>query len=93
MNQVVDNVRNLTQYKAYEKGLELNIIYNEDEPIYYGDPLRIGQVLINLINNAVKFTSKGEVTLSIKNEDDNIVCFSVKDTGIGDRGRGSENPF
>ena len=54
---------------------------------YFGDPTRIEQILLNLVNNAVKFTKDGDVTLSVRyiaNEKDSYyIEFSVKDTGIG----------
>jgi CheY-like chemotaxis protein/anti-sigma regulatory factor (Ser/Thr protein kinase) len=55
--------------------------------ILIGDPLRLGQILINLTNNAVKFTDKGEIVVEIKLlervEDEAVLAFSVRDTGIG----------
>lgn len=92
-SQVVDVIK----FKAHEKQLEilLDIDYSIGRFVYI-DPVRIRQVLINLMGNAVKFTEKGEVSLSIKNvssfyELDEFgnkinyidLRFSVKDTGIG----------
>ncbi|MCD4657047.1 MAG: PAS domain S-box protein [Planctomycetes bacterium] len=74
--------------KAKEKGLEY-IVNIEDgvPPILFGDPLRLRQVVINLVSNAVKFTEKGEVKITVSKieEVDNevIIKFSVTDTGIG----------
>jgi len=82
MKNVIANLRNLVELKAYEKDLKFDINYDEEKTIYYGDPLRVGQVLINLVINAIKFTEKGEITVDIK-ECDNNLCFSIKDTGIG----------
>jgi PAS domain S-box-containing protein len=71
-----------------EKGLSFRVDFSPDIPSFVvGDPLRLRQILINLIGNALKFTDKGEVSLSsrlIKREANNIVLeFSVSDTGIG----------
>ena len=73
---------------SQEKGLELLISIAEDVPVcLVGDSLRLGQVLSNLISNAVKFTDEGEVIIGIKmlknGGSSALLQFSVKDTGIG----------
>ena len=73
---------------ASEKGLDLTYHIDENVPrVILGDPTRVRQILINLINNAVKFTETGGVTASVfgrKLENDNYeIHFSIKDTGIG----------
>ncbi len=83
MKDLISNVKNLTEIKAIEKGLEFNIHCHEENTIYHGDQLRIAQVLINLLNNAIKFTDKGSVDLYIESFSNNRVRFSIKDTGIG----------
>lgn len=88
LDEVLDHVATVTSGKAHAKGLEY-IIQCEPEvpPQIVGDPLRLGQVLINLINNAVKFTEAGEVYVScrmLEREDARIkLRFLVCDTGIG----------
>ncbi|BCN94384.1 hypothetical protein THMIRHAM_21690 [Thiomicrorhabdus immobilis] len=89
IKQVVDNVINLTQLKAEEKAILFKIEVEDAVPaLLKGDPLRIGQVLINLTNNAVKFSQSGdsvEVNISLKEQEDKqitLLC-SVRDTGIG----------
>lgn len=74
--------------KAGEKGLELIIdMDNSIPPMLSGDPVRINQILTNLLNNAIKFTAEGEIELSIeiikKFSDSLLLEFSVTDTGIG----------
>ena len=76
------------QYKALEKRIEFLISHSADVPPYLlGDPVRLGQVLMNLLGNAIKFTESGEVELSIdlvgQSQDNLQVCFTVRDTGIG----------
>lgn len=70
-----------------EKGISFNIDYPKDMPRWvFGDPTRLGQILNNLISNAIKFTDKGSVSLKInfeKKDKLNDFCFSVTDTGIG----------
>jgi signal transduction histidine kinase/DNA-binding response OmpR family regulator/HPt (histidine-containing phosphotransfer) domain-containing protein len=88
LERVLENVSNLISEKATAKGLEL--IFDIDPAVSVhpkGDPLRLGQILINFCNNAVKFTERGEIIVKarVQEEDENgqLVCFSVSDTGIG----------
>ncbi|MES9957260.1 MAG: PAS domain S-box protein [Sedimenticola sp.] len=88
LDKVLDNLSNLVGLKAEEKGLEFLFDIDPDIPLaLVGDPLRIGQVLVNLGSNAVKFTSQGEVVISCRSlgvVDDRVrLHFSVQDTGIG----------
>lgn len=74
--------------RAHEKGLEILCDIKNDVPMTLkGDPVRLGQILINLVGNAIKFTDKGEVVVTVEKERNTEmdVClrFSVKDTGIG----------
>jgi signal transduction histidine kinase/DNA-binding response OmpR family regulator/HPt (histidine-containing phosphotransfer) domain-containing protein len=88
LEKVLENVSNLISEKSTAKGLEL--IFDIDPTVSThpkGDPLRLGQILINFCNNAVKFTERGEIVVKarVQEEDENgqLVCFSVSDTGIG----------
>jgi PAS domain S-box-containing protein len=88
LEDVMDNLANLVGMKAEDKGLELLFNAAADVPTaLVGDPLRLGQILINLGNNAVKFTDKGEIVVGIETvaQDDEGVelHFWVKDSGIG----------
>jgi len=85
---MLNNVKQIIQPKADEKGLTFNMYFQTDMPAHYsGDPLRIGQILINLVMNAVKFTNNGSVSINLcaENQDDDIVLlhFSIVDSGIG----------
>ena len=83
LEDLVDSVINLIEFKANEKNIKIIVNYGEDvKKELFGDSLRISQILTNLIGNAVKFTSHGEIGIYIANND-NIVRFEVKDTGIG----------
>ena len=87
-NDVLVNLSNMITVKAHEKGLELVFAVDPEVPeLLRGDPLRLGQVLLNLCSNAVKFTEEGEIVVAVKpvevTEDDAFLHFSVKDTGIG----------
>ena len=84
MCEIEKNIENLAQMLAKSKGLNFTVLCpHSNEPIHYGDPLRLSQVLINLVNNAIKFTQKGTVSLIIELEKNDRIRFSVKDTGIG----------
>ncbi|MBI9036018.1 MAG: response regulator [Bacteroidales bacterium] len=78
----------LMKFKAHEKNIDLNLIFNEKVPKYLkGDPVRIKQIIINLVGNALKFTDQGRIDLivnMVKSYDQKIqLYFEVKDTGIG----------
>ncbi|VVB71029.1 Methanogenesis regulatory histidine kinase FilI [uncultured archaeon] len=78
----------LVAAKAAEKGLDLAYLVEENVPcMLFGDPTRLRQILVNLLGNAVKFTEKGQIVLSVSLEgaENGIVelQFAVKDTGIG----------
>lgn len=80
----IENVINLIESIAYEKNLKISLNYTSDiKEYYYGDSLRISQVLSNLLSNAVKFTPSGEISIYITKINDNRLRFEVKDTGIG----------
>ncbi|MGD8974700.1 MAG: response regulator [Desulfobacterales bacterium] len=88
LEDTLDNISTLVGIKTQEKGLEL--LFKTDPAVpraLIGDPLRLGQVLINLSNNAVKFTDSGEIVISTelvnKKNSQVTLKFSVRDTGIG----------
>lgn len=94
LEDVLGNLVDLATLKAQEKGLELLFDIATDVPTgLVGDSLRLGQVLNNLLSNAIKFTEQGEVTLTIRSENEQQgegdrqgtawLLFEVKDTGIG----------
>jgi PAS domain S-box-containing protein len=88
IDEVISSVTMITAQKAHEKGLEfLADVASTIPEQLRGDPLRLGQVLTNLVNNAVKFTEKGEIRLRIvlleQTGEKVQLKFSVEDTGIG----------
>lgn len=85
---VLNDISTLTDIKIEEKKLQLLFAMDPDLPSQLiGDPLRLNQILINLTNNAIKFTKEGEIIISGKiieqNEETIVIEFSVQDTGIG----------
>ena len=88
LDNVLDNLSSVVSQKAHDKNLEFLIAAPHDLPVnIVGDALRLGQVLINLVNNAVKFTDRGEVVVTVALEErisDRVkLKFSVRDSGIG----------
>ncbi len=88
LETVLDTVANLVSEKAAAKGLEFVLdVASDVPPVLRGDPLRLGQILINYANNAVKFTEHGEVVVHVatleKGEDSVLLRLAVRDTGIG----------
>ncbi len=82
--KVINNIISLHEFKAHEKNLELLVGYEENVgKKFYGDPLRLSQIITNLLSNAIKFTPKGEIALYIKKVATNKIRFTIKDTGIG----------
>ncbi len=88
LDAVLENVANLVGEKAGSKGLELVFELAPDLPrSLVGDPLRLGQILVNYCNNAVKFTEQGEIRVRVSLQEDSgnqvLLHFAVQDTGIG----------
>lgn len=89
LDDVISNLANLVGFKTEEKGLELIFDIDGDIPAaLLGDPLRLGQTLLNLGNNAVKFSDPGgEIVVSVKLREESdtqvVLHFAVRDTGIG----------
>jgi PAS domain S-box-containing protein len=95
---LLNDIRQTVAYKADEKGIKLKIWLDSDLPsVVIGDPVRLSQILINLIGNAIKFTNKGfvEVNVNVKAllADKVTIDFSVSDTGIGIAGDQLEHIF
>ncbi|AWJ94121.1 histidine kinase (plasmid) [Azospirillum baldaniorum] len=88
LDKVLGTLADLIAEKAAAKGLELIFDVAQNVPSdLIGDPLRIGQILVNYANNAVKFTERGEIAIIVRLEEETggelLVRFEVRDTGIG----------
>ena len=88
IDKVLSRISDLFSVMTEEKGLELSFEVSPSLPAcFMGDELRLGQILNNLVGNAVKFTHKGEIHVKVEpveiTEEDCIVSFDVRDTGIG----------
>jgi signal transduction histidine kinase len=88
VRRLVNDVMELFSGPAEAKGLKLIAVLPEMLlPEYEGDPVRIRQILTNLIGNAIKFTTRGQITLHITVDEDSVstttLCLQVQDTGIG----------
>jgi len=88
LSEILQRVVNVCTFKVHEKGLEFVVDIAKNVPkLLVGDPLRLQQIIINLANNAVKFTEKGAIHVEIeqigKNEFSSELKFSIHDTGIG----------
>lgn len=88
LNDVLRHLANVIGLKAQEKNLEVIFEINRDVPLHLvGDPLRLGQILLNLANNAIKFTKQGEIVIHVElihiKRYNAVIQFSVSDTGIG----------
>ena len=86
-HQLLNDLEDMLHLRAANKGLELIVMRNDDVSRYlYTDGVKLRQVLLNLLGNAIKFTHQGEVVLTINNENYNNQCrvnFSIRDTGVG----------
>ena len=88
LDEVLDNVSSLSAQRAYDKGLELLFDTAADVPqALVGDALRLGQILTNLVGNALKFTERGQIAVSVRcaarTGDKAQLRIEVRDTGIG----------
>ncbi|HIF9203413.1 TPA: ATP-binding protein [Photobacterium damselae] len=81
--QIINNLTDIMRYQAQEKQLLLTLVIDDTVPnCLLGDEDRIKQIFVNLINNAIKFTSRGSIILNTTWREDKLI-FQVKDTGIG----------
>jgi len=87
IRKIIEDIYHSFKYQARDKNLELSYFVSEDIFNCIGDPLRISQVIINLVNNAIKFTETGtvEIRVALKSEDSNYqkIEVSVTDSGKG----------
>jgi len=98
LDEILEHIVSIVSFKAEEQGIELRVERDTLVPMYFfGDAKRIQQILLNLLNNSVKFTEKGSVTLKIKligkKESNYQLQISVIDTGIGMNPQQIDNLF
>lgn len=88
LRELMDNVQRLMEKPAETKGLALRMVVDEDvRPNVRGDPVRLRQILSNLVGNAIKFTERGGVSVRVSRRGDTAahheLLFAVRDTGVG----------
>ncbi len=84
LHDVLDEVNSITSTLASERNTSLFIEEDSDQEVeIYADNTRLRQVMINLVNNAIKFTEKGKIAICATKQDSATVLITVKDTGIG----------
>jgi len=100
LKELLSDVENLLSIKAKEKGLYLRARYSDQLPAcILGDPTRLKQIIINLVNNAIKFTEEGGITIllekkkDLKRKDEFLLGINIIDTGIGISAEGKQKLF
>jgi len=90
LKNLVEDLLRISRPRVVESAVEMYYDYDENLPVYFkGDPTRIRQILLNLLNNAIKFTERGEIRVKVQRApdkeegDSGLLQISVKDTGIG----------
>ena len=98
LHEIINEVVEIFTEQAHRKGVELSCDIEAEVPVnVIGDSIRLRQVMLNLISNAVKFTDKGQIIVHVRNFEDRpdeaLLEFSVSDTGIGIRSAEKESIF
>lgn len=98
IHKIINEILKLLEIRAKEQEDELNAEIADDVPrLAIGDPLRLKQIIINLVNNAIKFTKKGKVTIKVlyvsEDNDKQKIRFAIEDTGIGISEEGKKRLF
>jgi len=84
IRELLENISDIYAIEAYKKQIEYSCIISYDiQTKVVGDPNRLRQIIINLINNAIKFTHEGEVSILVHQQSDDTLSFAIRDTGIG----------
>lgn len=81
--EVMESAVRKAHLRANAKGLELELDIEEDLPFVYGDGLRMEQIFINLLDNAIRYTEQGKISIKMWREEGNRVMIHFEDTGIG----------
>ncbi|MBR4168153.1 MAG: response regulator [Lachnospiraceae bacterium] len=95
ISSVINDVVNMTMKKANDKGLDFHLYADPDIPsVLYGDEIRVRQVMLNIINNAIKYTEEGSVKINLSyDRDTTFLILRVADTGVGIRESDRERIF
>jgi CheY-like chemotaxis protein/anti-sigma regulatory factor (Ser/Thr protein kinase) len=84
MKKLMEGIENLIIESIHQKNLSFSLEYNcNQNSVCYGDSLRISQILINLISNAIKFTKEGSIKVTLTRINEDRVKFEIRDTGVG----------
>ncbi|MCX5810579.1 MAG: ATP-binding protein, partial [Proteobacteria bacterium] len=82
LKNIIENVLKIFENRAKEKNININVTIQDTLPFIQADPFKLEQMFINLIDNAIKYTEEGEITISIT-ENNGLIVINVRDTGIG----------
>lgn len=93
IKEIIEGVVVRIDSVAVSKGSEIIIDVPDDLPIVICDRYKIEQVLYNLLDNAMKFTFEGVITISVREDPDNMICVTVSDTGIGIKEKNKSRVF
>jgi len=84
LRELLENISDIYAIEAYKKGLEYACIIPENiHTVVIGDSNRLRQIIINLVNNAIKFTNEGEVSICVQKQSEDMFRFIIQDTGKG----------
>ena len=84
LRELLENISDIYSIEAYKKGLEFACVIPENlHTTVTGDPNRLRQIIINLVNNAIKFTHEGEISISVSQQSSDTLHFIIQDTGKG----------
>jgi len=82
LKKLMENILRIFEQKIKEKNLKMEFSAEDDIPIIRGDSFKLEQMLMNIVDNAVKYTEKGTISISLKKADGKV-SLEVEDTGIG----------
>jgi two-component system phosphate regulon sensor histidine kinase PhoR len=83
VKNLIDQMLKIFSQKIKEKNLELEFVVNTELTVIPGDPFKLEQLFVNLLDNAVKHTEKGKITIDVDKKNDGYLAVEIKDTGIG----------
>ncbi|TAE55207.1 MAG: response regulator [Nostocales cyanobacterium] len=93
ISQIVDNTLTEVRTLAETKNLSLFVDINLENTLIINDPVRVRQILLNLLSNAVKFTNAGSIWVELKEQNQDMITITIRDTGIGISSQNFQNIF